>query len=61
MPTAVGRHVQVRIDPRDMRSVHGYFEDGEEIGILVAIGVWSTHPHTRACERQLIRQWLTKQ
>lgn len=60
MPTAIGRRLQVRIDPRDMRSVHGHFENGEDIGILVAIGVWSSHPHTRAV-RKAINQMMARQ
>ena len=46
MPAAVGRILLVRIDQRDMRSVHGYLETGEDIGVL-SVTACGLSIHTR--------------
>jgi hypothetical protein len=53
MPAAIGRKILVRIDPSEMRTVHGRFESGEDIGTLAASGEWSRHHHTRAIRKAI--------
>lgn len=53
LPAAIGRKILVRICPSDMRTVHGSFESGQDIGVLSASGVWSRHCHSRAIRKAI--------
>jgi hypothetical protein len=40
MPEAIGHKLIVQIDARDMRTVRGHLESGEDVGILTASKAW---------------------
>ena len=53
MPEAIGHKLVVQIDVRDMRTVRGHLESGEDVGILTASKAWSGHRHSRAVRKAI--------
>ncbi len=52
-PEAIGQKLIVQIDARDMRTVRGHLESGEDVGILTASKAWSGHCHSRTVRRAM--------
>jgi hypothetical protein len=52
-PEAIGQKLIVQIDARDMRTVRGHHESGEDVGILTASKAWSGHCHSRTVRRAM--------
>lgn len=42
----IGKNLIVDINPDDISTIRGYFEDGTELGILVAVGEWGRRRHS---------------
>jgi putative transposase len=53
MPEAIGHKLIVQIDARDMRTVRGHLESGEDVGILTASKAWWGHGHSRIVRRAI--------
>ncbi len=54
MPEAIGHKLIVQFDARDMRTVRGHLESGEDVGILTASKTWSGQRHSRATRKAII-------
>lgn len=42
----IGKRIRLHVHPQDPRTAMAFFEDGAELGVLVALGVWGQKPHT---------------
>ncbi|PQA75965.1 hypothetical protein [Rhodoferax sp. TS-BS-61-7] len=54
-PELVGRILRIYFMARDVRSVHAFFEDGAELGILQASRQWRTIPHSIRLRKEILR------
>lgn len=43
----IGSKLRLHVREADMRTVRAFFESGEELGVLQALGSWGRSPHTR--------------
>ena len=49
----IKRSITLHIDPQDPRTARAFFEDGSELGILTAMGVWGVKPHTLQMRKEI--------
>lgn len=54
-PELVGKTVRIYYMARDIRRIHAFFEDGAELGILVASRQWRTTPHSIRLRKEIFR------
>ena len=54
-PELVGTTLRVYFIARDMRTIHAFFEDGSELGILVASRQWRKTPHSLRLRQEIFR------
>jgi putative transposase len=54
-PELVGRSLRIYFMARDIRTIHAFFEDGSELGILVASRQWRTTPHSLRLRKEILR------
>jgi transposase InsO family protein len=54
-PELVGRQLRIYFMARDIRTVHAFFEDGSELGILSASRQWRTTPHSLRLRKEILR------
>lgn len=51
----INRKVTLHLNPLDPRTAKAFFEDGAELGILTAMGVWGIKPHTMEMRKEIQR------
>lgn len=51
----IGRKLRIYFMARDIRKIHAFFEDGSELGILVASRQWRTTPHSLRLRKEILR------
>lgn len=54
-PELVGRSLRIYYMARDIRTIHAFFEDGSELGILQASRQWRTTPHSLRLRKEIFR------
>jgi putative transposase len=54
-PELVGRKLRIYFIARDIRRIHAFFEDGSELGILVASRQWRITPHSLRVRKEILR------
>lgn len=54
-PELVGKKLRIYFMARDLRTVHAFFEDGTELGILQASKQWRTTPHSLRLRQEIFR------
>lgn len=54
-PELVGQKLRIYYIARDIRTVHAFFEDGSELGILVASRQWRKTPHSLRLRQEILR------
>lgn len=54
-PELISNKITVYIDPKNAQLGEAYFEDGTELGILLAKGFWGRTPHTLEMRREINR------
>lgn len=51
----IGQKLRIYFDPRDIRVVHAFFEDGSELGVLTAAKPWCYTPHSLRVRQEVFR------
>ncbi|MDI1267710.1 MAG: hypothetical protein PSV40_01210 [Polaromonas sp.] len=51
----VGKTLRIYFIARDIRTIHAFFEDGSELGILVASRQWRKTPHSLRLRKEILR------
>jgi putative transposase len=54
-PALIGKKLRMYFDPRDIRTVKVFFEDGGELGILTAARPWGIPPHSLKVRQEIFR------
>lgn len=54
-PALIGKKLRIYYDPRDIRVVKAFFDDGTELGILSAARPWCFTPHSLRVRREVCR------
>ncbi|MDO8777181.1 MAG: hypothetical protein Q7K57_52425 [Burkholderiaceae bacterium] len=54
-PELIGRKLRIYFMARDIRKIHAFFEDGSELGILVASRQWRITPHSLRLRKEILR------
>ncbi len=54
-PALIGKKLRMYFDPRDIRTVKVFFEDGTELGILTAARPWGIPPHSLKVRQEIFR------
>ncbi|MGH8856827.1 MAG: hypothetical protein ACREXG_02170 [Polaromonas sp.] len=54
-PELVGTTLRIYFIARDIRTIHAFFEDGSELGILVASRQWRKTPHSLRLRKEILR------
>lgn len=54
-PELVGKELRIYFIARDIRTIHAFFEDGSELGILVASRQWRKTPHSLRLRKEILR------
>jgi putative transposase len=54
-PDLVGKKIRIYFNVRDIRYLDAYFEDGSELGTLVASRQWRTTPHSLRLRKEILR------
>lgn len=54
-PALIGKKLRMYFDPRDIRTVKVYFEDGGELGVLTAARPWGIPPHSLKVRQEIFR------
>lgn len=54
-PALIGKKLRMYFDPRDIRTVKVFFEDGGELGILTAARPWGITPHSLKVRQEIFR------
>lgn len=54
-PGLIGKKLQIYFDPKDIRFLHAFFEDGSELGILTAAKPWCYTPHSLRIRQEIFR------
>jgi putative transposase len=54
-PALIGKKLRIYYDPRDIRVVKAFFDDGTELGILSAARPWCFTPHSLKVRREICR------
>lgn len=54
-PGLIGQKLRIYFDPRDIRVIHAYFEDGSELGVLTADKPWCYTPHSLRVRQEIFR------
>ncbi|NMM19800.1 MAG: transposase [Rhodoferax sp.] len=59
-PELIGRKLRIYFMARDIRKIHAFFEDGSELGILVASRQWRITPHSLRLRKEILRMHRLK-
>lgn len=51
----IGKKIIIEINPDDIRTLVGYFEEGTELGILTAVGEWGRKSHSLKTREEALR------
>lgn len=51
----IGKKICIEVNPDDIRTIKGYFEDGTELGILYAVGEWGQRSHSLKTRREAMK------
>jgi hypothetical protein len=51
----IGQKLRIYFDPRDIRVIHAFFEDGSELGVLTASKPWCYTPHSLRVRQEIFR------
>jgi predicted DNA-binding protein YlxM (UPF0122 family) len=51
----IGKRLRVYFDTKDLRTLRAFFEDGQELGVLIAARPWSTIKHSMATRKAIFR------
>lgn len=51
----IGKRLRIYFDSRDLRRVRAYFENGEELGVLIAARPWCFTAHSLRTRREILR------
>lgn len=54
-PGLIGQKLRIYFDPRDIRVIHAFFEDGSELGVLTAAKPWCYTPHSLRVRQEIFR------
>jgi hypothetical protein len=54
-PDLIGKDINIIVRLRDARSVHAFFPDGNDLGVLVAQGHWGVSPHDYRTRRAITK------
>lgn len=54
-PALIGKKLRIYYDPRDIRVVKAFFDDGTELGILSAARPWCFTPHSLKVRREIFK------
>jgi putative transposase len=54
-PHLVGKQIRVYFNTQDIRQLHAFFEDGAELGILVAARSWRRTAHSLRQRKEILR------
>ncbi len=54
-PELVGSPLRIYFIARDLRTIHAFFDDGSELGILVASRQWRKTPHSLRLRQEIFR------
>jgi putative transposase len=54
-PALIGKKLRMYYDPRDIRTVKVFFEDGTELGVLTAARPWGIPPHSLKVRQEILR------
>lgn len=54
-PSLLGRKLKIYFKPRDIRTVHAFFDEGPELGILTAAKPWCYTPHSLRVRQDIYR------
>jgi len=54
-PALIGRKLKIYFKPRDIRTLHAFFEEGAELGILTAAKPWCYTPHSLRVRQEIFR------
>jgi hypothetical protein len=51
----IGKQLRIYFDSRDLRRVRAYFENGDELGVLIAARPWCFTAHSLRTRREILR------
>lgn len=54
-PALIGRKLRMYYDRKDIRHLRAYFENGEELGVLMAQRPWCFTPHSLKTRQEILR------
>ena len=54
-PALIGKKLKVYFDPRDIRVVKAFFDDGAELGVLSAARPWNITPHSLKVRQDIFK------
>jgi putative transposase len=54
-PALIGKKLRIYFNPRDIRVVRAFFDDGAELGVLSAARPWNITPHSLKVRRDVFK------
>ena len=54
-PELIGKKVRIYFNIQDIRQLHAFFEDGSELGILIASRSWRRTAHSLRLRKEILR------